>query len=117
MIADVLHTMLVFGRRRYLDAQIRRLARDVAVRSRDALADRLKASLETMSRSEARGYIRARMAQVVRSNADKLLAGNRSLPVTMRNEVVRLAMEYLLAWVLSGRHRSVLAPERRRRAA
>ena len=62
--------------RRRINTELVEAAQAIAVRHRIAVWERVEDTVPQMSPSEARGYIRARAATIVHSEADKVIAGH-----------------------------------------
>lgn len=97
------------------DARISELAEDLADASHAAVRERVSARLDALGIAEARGYIRARVAAVVRPAVDRLLASDSTLKRSWRTQLCERATEEVvrrLLWEEMDRRRSTL-PARR----
>ena len=80
--------------------QVAMLARDVALRSRQPVRERLSADVAYMTQAEARGYVRARAAAVVQHQVDLAFAPATNVPPAERAEIVRTSSEQVTSLVL-----------------
>ena len=94
--------------------QTKRQALTIANESQRAVWDRVQNSIYTMPVSEARGYVRARSAAVIRDQTSQLLGKRHRFSDRMVTEMQRLATERVIHLVLvellsSGTHSRRLA--------
>jgi hypothetical protein len=97
------------------DARIAELAEEIAHRATDGVRERVSLRLGAMSMAEARGYVRARSAAVVRPLVDALIASDAGIKPAWRPQLVEKAtMEVArrLLWEEMARRRDA-APVRR----
>jgi hypothetical protein len=92
------------------------LAGNIAAECRSAAGDRVRVPAKAMSEAEARGYIRARTADLVESQA-KVRSAQHPLPPPLRRKIVMLATERVVAGVLEDIARSEAPLTRRQWAA
>lgn len=92
------------------------LAGNIAEDCRSAVGERVRHQMESMSEAEARGYIRARTADLVESQAKARSAQHR-LPPPLRGRIMMLATERVVAGVLEDITRSESPLARRQWAA
>jgi len=88
--------LLDFSKRR----RIAEAAAAIAQASQNLVWQRVSARSATMRASEARGYIRARAAQVIWSQVDLYLAHQRALGADSRGELIDLATTETLHMVV-----------------
>jgi len=99
-------------RQRFLEE----LAGTIADDCRSAAGDRVRNKAEAMSKAEARGYIRARAADLIETHTKARSVQHRLEP-PIRRRVVMLAAERVVAGVLEDISRSEWQPAARRWAA
>lgn len=80
--------------------QTKRQAVTIANESQRAVWDRVQRSIYTMPVSEARGYVRARSAAVIREQTTQLLGKRHRFSQRMVTEMQRLATERVIHVVL-----------------
>ena len=80
--------------------QTKRQALTIANESQRAVWDRIQKSIYTMPVSEARGYVRARSAAVIREQTTQLLGKRHRFSQRMVTEMQRLATERVIHVVL-----------------
>ena len=80
--------------------QTKRQAVTIANESQRAVWDRVQKSIYTMPVSEARGYVRARSAAVIREQTTQLLGKRHRFSQRMVTEMQRLATERVIHVVL-----------------
>ncbi len=100
------------GRERFLEE----LAGSIADDCRSAAGDRVRVKAEAMSEAEARGYIRARAADLIETQTKARSAQHRLDP-PIRRRVAMLAAERVVAGVLEDISRRELQPVAQRWAA
>jgi len=76
--------------------QLEPLVRQVAEASLEGVLDRIAQRTEGMTISEARGYVRARAAQIVRQQANLAIARHEVADATWKRVIVRAATERLV---------------------
>ncbi len=81
--------------------QTKRQALTIANESQRAVWDRVQNSIYTMPISEARGYVRARSAAVIREQTGQLLGKRHHFSQRMVTEMQRLATERVIHLVLA----------------
>ena len=81
--------------------QTKRQALTIANESQRAVWDRVQNSIYTMPVSEARGYVRARSAAVIRDQTSQLLGKRHRFSDRMVTEMQRLATERVIHLVLA----------------
>ena len=96
-------------------AELESLLSQVVEASLPAILDRVAGRVEHMSLSEARGYVRARAAQVVRRQTNLSITRHEAATVAWRAAISGQATERLIPQVL--RLASVGVPSRDRLAA
>ena len=79
--------------------RIEDLALEVAERCRAAVRARIGQYSASMSRSEARGYVRARATGAVCCETDILMSRRNNLPSGMRAELIRQSTDHVIALV------------------
>jgi hypothetical protein len=84
-----------YRRERFLEE----LAGSIAAECRSAAGERVRVKAEAMSEAEARGYIRARTADLVESQT-KVRSAQHRLPPPLRSRIMVLAAERVVAGVL-----------------
>jgi hypothetical protein len=97
------------------DARIADLAQEIADQSIEAVRDRVDGRISALGMAEARGYIRARSAAVVRPAVEAILRSSSDLKPAWRSQLVEKATEEVvrrLLWEEMGRRREA-APQRR----
>jgi hypothetical protein len=97
------------------DARIAELAEEIANRAADGVRERVSLRLGALSVAEARGYVRARSAAVVRPMVDALIAGDSGIKSVWRSQLVEKAtveVSRRLLWEEMARRRDS-APLRR----
>jgi hypothetical protein len=90
------------------DARIAELAEEIADRSTSLVQERVADRLSLLGVAEARGYIRARSAAVVRPMVDSLIAVHADVKPAWRSQLVERASEEVarrLLWEELGRRR------------
>ena len=80
--------------------QTKRQALTIATESQQAVWDRVQNSIYTMPTSEARGYVRARSAAVIREQTAQLLGKRHRFSERMVTEMQRLATERVIHLVM-----------------
>ena len=80
--------------------QTKRQALTIANESQQAVWDRVQNSIYTMPVSEARGYVRARSAAVIREQTSQLLGKRHRFSERMVTEMQRLATERVIHLVM-----------------
>ena len=80
--------------------QVAMLARDIALRSRTPVKERLSAIVANMTQSETRGYVRARAAAVVQRQVDLAFVPECNLPPAARADIVRVSSDQVTSLVL-----------------
>jgi len=93
------------------------LADKVASRSRVAVWNRVARRLHTFAGAEARGYIRARGAEVIERETDLLIAEEGAKAARHREEILHAAGESVIRLVLEQSHLSQRHSLPKRRAA
>ena len=73
-----------------------RVAENIATRSHDRVWQRTGIMAARMTAAEARGYIRARAVTVIHREAERHFSDQNHLPLTLRSEVMELAVESLI---------------------
>ena len=86
--------------RRRINTELVEAAQAIAVRHRIAVWERVEDTVPQMSPSEARGYIRARAATIVHSEADKVIAGHDLLTDAQLPLLVAAATDAVIADIL-----------------
>jgi hypothetical protein len=91
------------------------LADKVASRSRAAVWDRVSQRMHTLVGAEARGYIRARGAEVIERETDLLIAEEGTKAARHRDEILHAAGESVIRLVLEQAQlgRQTALPKRR----
>jgi hypothetical protein len=84
------------------DEEFTSLARQIAVRTLDEVADRITGLSPEMSTAEARGYIRARAAKVVNREVLLVFRGRR-LNAADQSQLVAMATDAIITAILSDR--------------
>jgi hypothetical protein len=90
------------------DARIAQLAEEVADKSMSPVRERVEDQIAFLGVSEARGYIRARSAAVVRPMVDSLIAVHADVKPAWRSQLVERAADEVarrLLWEELGRRR------------
>jgi hypothetical protein len=90
------------------DARIAELAEQIADRSTLLVRERVEDRLSLLGAAEARGYIRARSAAIVRPMVDSLIAVQADVKPAWRTQLVERASEEVsrrLLWEELGRRR------------
>ena len=103
--------------RRRINTELVEAAQAIAVRRRIAVWERVEDTVPQMSTSEARGYIRARAATIVHSEADKVIAGHDLLTDAQLPLLVAAAPDAVIADILVERNRRRTASAAVARAA
>jgi hypothetical protein len=103
--------------RRRIKTELVEAAQAIAVRHRIAVWERVEDTVPQMSPSEARGYIRARAATIVHSEADKVIAGHDLLTDAQLPLLVAAATDAVIADILVERNRRRTASAAVARAA
>ena len=93
------------------------LADKVASRSRSGVLDRVAHRLHTFAGAEARGYIRARGAEVIERETDLLIAEEGTKAARHRDEILHAAGESVIRLVLEQAQLSRQSALPKRRAA
>ena len=96
--------------RRRINTELVEAAQAIAVRHRIDVWERVEDTVPQMSPSEARGYIRARAATIVHSEADKVIAGHDLLTDAQFPLLVAAATDAVIADI-------ILVERNRRRTA
>jgi hypothetical protein len=97
------------------DARIAELVEEIANRSTDLVRERVEGRIGFLGVAEARGYIRARSAAVVRPMVDSLIAIHADVKPAWRSQLAERSADEVarrLLWEELGRRREA-APLRR----
>jgi hypothetical protein len=79
------------------EKRLPRMAEEIAANSRGTIWSRIVDAASQMSRSEARGYVRARWADVVQEATDSYLSDNGKRVYDLRTQLVDLAIDAVVA--------------------
>ncbi len=77
------------------------MAEEIAAHSRSTIWSRIVDATADMSRNEARGYVRARSAQVIQDAIDSYLIEHGNLVSTLRAQLVELTTNAVVAQAIS----------------
>lgn len=99
----------------FVTDKVTELAERIAARSRQAVWQRVWQRVSTLSPAEARGYIRARAASIVKQETERLIAQEGSPAEAIREKLIVAASEAVIAQLLhqSRGTRRTNAPQRR----
>jgi len=81
-------------------SRIDAISRQVAELSLDSVCDLVCDRVDSMSLSEARGYVRARAARIVRRHAHFAIVRHAGVDVAWTDQVARMAIERMVPHVL-----------------
>lgn len=99
------------------DRTLRAVATDVARRCETAIWQQVAARASTMPLAEARGYVRARSAGIVRRQVDLVLLSRGDVAESSRTRILEQALEAAVVRTIDVvRTRSVVAAPRRQAA-
>ncbi len=77
------------------------MAEEIAAHSRSTIWSRIVEAASEMSRNEARGYVRARSAEVIQEATDSYLREHGTLVSTLRAQLVELTTDVVVAQAIS----------------
>jgi hypothetical protein len=89
-----------FGRRR-IERRVTQLAGEIARRSRQDVWHRVHHRIGPMSLAEARGYIRARAAEIVHDQTQAAMEQPSGVPARYRERLLDEATELVIQFVLA----------------
>ena len=94
-----------------------RLAREVAVQGRRQVVERIVPRVHTLSRAQARGYIRAKSTPILMPMVERAIHRDDRLTIEALNRVASLARDEMVHLVLDELARAALRDRYRRAAA